>query len=190
MVIRKKLLQRRNALTNAEIEKKTQKFTEAFLNNKDIIKCINETNESIAIYFPFGKELSPILLAQKLAELYNKKFCLPITDEKNKPLKFANWDLNEENLVSGKIYKTILEPVVNDKSEYVNPRIIIVPLVGFDNQNRRMGMGAGFYDRTIEHYKKINSGELVTIGVAYDIQEVDEIPVDEYDKVLDYVIKS
>jgi 5-formyltetrahydrofolate cyclo-ligase len=188
-ILRKELLKRRNSLSIEKVLEKTQNFTANFLQNKDVMEAVINANGSIAIYFPFGKELSPVQLAKILCERHNKSFCLPVIESKNAPLKFANWDLDEKSLVPGRVYKTILEPNVDDESKYAVPSLIIAPLVGFDKQKRRIGMGAGFYDRTIEYYKKLNPS-LITIGVAYDIQEVSEIPVDEYDKILDYIVTN
>jgi 5-formyltetrahydrofolate cyclo-ligase len=186
--IRKELVERRNSLTVAEIQQKTQKFTENFLSHKEVMEIISKSSGSIAIYFPMGNELSLIPLAKKIEKLQGKKFCLPVVCAKNAPLKFASWDLDEKSLAPGKIYKTILEPLVEDESSYVIPSVILLPLAGFDSQNRRLGMGAGFYDMTIAHYKKTVPNPITTIGVGYDIQEIDKIPVDEWDEVLDFVV--
>lgn len=62
--------------------------------------------------------------------------------------------------------------------------IIIVPLLYFDKYNNRVGYGGGYYDRYLADYKGI------TIGVAYDFQEVDKIDVKPTDVKLDYIIKG
>lgn len=60
--------------------------------------------------------------------------------------------------------------------------IVFLPLVGWDRQGRRLGMGGGFYDRSLAGV----SGP-VLVGLAHDCQEVAEIPGDEWDVKLDYV---
>ncbi len=62
--------------------------------------------------------------------------------------------------------------------------LIIVPLLYFDKFNNRVGYGKGYYDRYLKDYKGI------TVGVAYDFQEVEEIDVKPTDVKLDYIIKG
>ncbi|MFV9839102.1 MAG: 5-formyltetrahydrofolate cyclo-ligase [Aaplasma endosymbiont of Hyalomma asiaticum] len=67
------------------------------------------------------------------------------------------------------------------------PSIVIVPLVAFDVALSRLGFGGGYYDRTINFLRK-NNRESKFIGVAYEIQLCDHIPVNEHDQKLDAVI--
>lgn len=60
--------------------------------------------------------------------------------------------------------------------------IVILPLVGWDRQGGRLGMGGGFYDRTLAGV----TGPL-RVGVAHTVQEVDSIPQEEWDVCLDYI---
>ena len=64
--------------------------------------------------------------------------------------------------------------------------IIIVPLSGFNQDKYRMGMGGGFYDYSLQ-FKKSHKYP-VTIGVAFDEQQNNDIIVDEYDIKLDVII--
>lgn len=63
----------------------------------------------------------------------------------------------------------------------------LVPLLGFDSQCHRLGMGGGYYDRSFAH--RLTSAEKpVLIGVAYELQGVEEIHSDWWDVPLDYVV--
>ncbi|AJI75544.1 5-formyltetrahydrofolate cyclo-ligase [Francisella philomiragia] len=64
--------------------------------------------------------------------------------------------------------------------------IIIVPIVGFNRDKFRMGMGGGFYDYTLSFKKNCNSP--LTIGIAFDEQQNDDIIIDIYDIKLDLII--
>ena len=62
--------------------------------------------------------------------------------------------------------------------------IIVVPGVAFDSKGNRMGRGRGFYDRllaTVHAYK---------IGVAFNFQLFDSIPLDPHDIPMDLVISE
>lgn len=63
--------------------------------------------------------------------------------------------------------------------------IIFMPLVAFDKAGNRLGMGAGYYDRTLAEVK----GPLL-IGVAYEFQKLDTIKTHEFDVPLDVIITN
>ena len=64
---------------------------------------------------------------------------------------------------------------------------ILMPLVGFDSQGNRLGMGGGFYDRTLARLDKLACPPLL-IGVAHDCQQADALPVMEWDVPLNAIV--
>ena len=80
-------------------------------------------------------------------------------------------------------YMGILEPDETARKVELHHGIVIVPGTAFDNNCNRMGYGGGYYDRFL--YKNPN---LTKIGIAYDFQIFDTIPVESYDIPMDYVI--
>ncbi len=62
--------------------------------------------------------------------------------------------------------------------------VVLLPLVGFDAQGNRLGMGGGYYDRLL---KRLTARTLL-IGIAYDFQEVRSINAKEWDMPVDEVI--
>ena len=67
----------------------------------------------------------------------------------------------------------------------VYPDIILVPLLAFDRHKFRLGYGGGYYDRYIQKIKNIK--KILTIGMAFSFQEVAKLPINKYDKKLDFV---
>jgi 5-formyltetrahydrofolate cyclo-ligase len=67
--------------------------------------------------------------------------------------------------------------------------LILVPLVGFDDAGNRLGMGGGFYDRSLaflaqrRHWRKPH-----VVGLAYDFQRVERLPTSAWDVPLAAVI--
>lgn len=66
--------------------------------------------------------------------------------------------------------------------------ILLVPLVGFDAQGNRMGMGGGFYDRTLAGWRAGHFPNLQPIGLALDEQFVEQLPTASWDVPLPRVI--
>ena len=65
----------------------------------------------------------------------------------------------------------------------VIPDVVFVPLVGFDTDGGRLGMGAGHYDRWLEAHPAA-----LTIGLAWDCQEVSALPMEPHDRALAAIV--
>jgi 5-formyltetrahydrofolate cyclo-ligase len=63
---------------------------------------------------------------------------------------------------------------------------LFVPLAAFDRAGHRIGYGAGLYDRTLAELRAKKT--ICAVGVAYASQEFPEVPHDEHDESLDYVL--
>ena len=81
----------------------------------------------------------------------------------------------------------IMEPSdVTKESSTIYPCYILVPGMAFDAQGHRLGRGKGYYDRFLRTMENIPG--VRTIGVCFDFQKVDEVPVDTYDMPVDEVV--
>ena len=86
---------------------------------------------------------------------------------------------DESDLVEGPL--GLRQPAA-DLPEIV-PDVLFMPLVGFTVTGERLGQGGGFYDRWLEAHP-----ETIAIGMAWDIQEVDDLPVEDHDMPLSAII--
>jgi 5-formyltetrahydrofolate cyclo-ligase len=77
-------------------------------------------------------------------------------------------------------------PMPSKSARSLDPDLLIVPLIAFDRSGHRLGYGAGYYDRTLEKLKKIKP--ILTVGLAYAVQEVDSIPHEAHDQPLDWIV--
>lgn len=75
------------------------------------------------------------------------------------------------------------EPTGPEYTQLDNIEMIIVPGVAFDSHNNRMGRGRGFYDRLLK-----STPNAYKVGVGFDFQYFDTIPVEEFDVPMDKVI--
>ena len=69
---------------------------------------------------------------------------------------------------------------------WIDPQVVIVPLVGFDARGYRLGYGGGFYDRTLAGLRARHP--VLAVGFAFDAQELPEVPIDAYDQRLDVIV--
>lgn len=65
--------------------------------------------------------------------------------------------------------------------------VVLMPLVGFDNQGNRLGMGGGFYDRTFAFRKEPGRHKPLLVGLAHSIQEVPSLASENWDIPLDVI---
>ena len=80
----------------------------------------------------------------------------------------------------------IFEPIGERRLSAAEPLelTMVVPGVVFDSRGNRLGRGAGWYDRLLKQI----GGKVVSVGLAYEFQIVDEVPADSWDQRVDYVI--
>ena len=78
---------------------------------------------------------------------------------------------------------SILEP--KNKDKVIFPKIILIPLLGYSKSGFRLGYGGGYYDK---YLSKNGIGDVKKIGIAFSFQEVEEIPVEDHDERLDWIL--
>ncbi|MCI0601194.1 MAG: 5-formyltetrahydrofolate cyclo-ligase [Beijerinckiaceae bacterium] len=135
---------------------------------------------AVSAYFPLPDEPSTLPLLESLAAA-GIKTALPVTGKLGTPLVFRLWRPGEPT-VNGKM--GIEEPLPDARE--VAPDLLFVPLVAFDRAGHRIGYGAGFYDRSLARLRA--EKPVCAIGVAYASQEFPELPHEEHDESLDYVL--
>ncbi|MDB9767270.1 5-formyltetrahydrofolate cyclo-ligase [Candidatus Pelagibacter sp.] len=171
--LRKKILKVRQKLNTKNIQ----------LNFNQIVKILKRekiTNKIIGGYYPVNFEIDDLSL---LRELKKNKFniSLPVI-KKNFQMDFYSWSFSEPL----KINKYgIPEP---ENKNIVYPDVLLIPLVAFDKHLNRIGYGGGYYDRLIEKLSKKKN--IIKIGLAFSIQEIDKVPTNMYDQKLDYIVTN
>ena len=95
-------------------------------------------------------------------------------------MNFFQWSFKEPL----KINKYGIPETISKKK--VNPGILLVPLVAFDNQLNRLGYGGGYYDRYISKFQ--DNDNMIKIGIGFSFQKVKSLPINKYDKKLNFII--
>ncbi len=140
------------------------------------VSNLNFKKKIIGCHYPINFEVNIVELIRKLQEK-NIQVGLPIVD-KNFQMNFYQYKINDPLLINN---LGIPEPLRKKK---IIPNILIVPLVAFDKNLNRLGYGGGYYDRFIE---KMYKRPLIKIGVALDCQKIKKVPVDKFDKKLNFI---
>ena len=117
-----------------------------------------------------------------------KKRCyMPVLNENNTyTLSFAKIQAQSDYM---KNKYNILEPI---STNFIVPEeldLVLVPLLGYDKNKNRLGMGAGYYDKTFAFKKK---GQLkpILVGIAYSMQLCGQVPTEKHDLALDFIVNE
>jgi 5-formyltetrahydrofolate cyclo-ligase len=175
--IRKQCLHARRALDASQRVKYSQKICDHIQN-----LLTTHAFESIGLYHANADEVS---LQQLLSYcmMQGKTILLPAVESPVQPLAFYPWD--GISPLAQNTHLPFQEPA--DKRCPVFPDIVILPVVGFDNAGNRLGMGGGYYDRTLDSYR-ICGHRVITIGAAFSCQKTVHIPVEKHDQKPDIIV--
>jgi 5-formyltetrahydrofolate cyclo-ligase len=131
-------------------------------------------------YAPIRGEVDPVPLMRRLAA-QGARLALPAVMARGKSLAFRAWSPGDR-LMLGPL--GIPEP--SPAAAEIIPDIMLVPLAAFDRAGHRIGYGAGHYDFTLAHVRKLKA--VVAIGLAFAAQEIEVVPALAHDVALDYVL--
>lgn len=132
----------------------------------------------LAGYMPIRTEIDPLPAMAEAAAW--GPVGVPVIEAPGRPLSFGRWTPDCE-MVDGPFGARV--PAGNS---FIEPEIVIVPLVAFDATGGRLGYGGGFYDRTLQGLRARRA--TLAIGFAYDAQETDRLPLEQTDQPLDMLV--
>lgn len=137
-----------------------------------------EENAVVAAYWRIRDELDcqPILV--RLMDS-GRIVILPVVTGADEPLDLRVWEQGEALYEAG--FGTLAP---SEQAPRAEPDLVLMPLLGFDKHGTRLGYGGGYYDRTLAQMTK----KPKLIGLAFAVQELDEIPREAHDVPLDAVI--
>ncbi|MGD8828950.1 MAG: 5-formyltetrahydrofolate cyclo-ligase, partial [Gammaproteobacteria bacterium] len=127
--------------------------------------------ERVAGYIPVGGELDPGPLLER-AFAADKEVYLPrLIDPPDIAMEFLRYT-PETRMVANRY--GIPEPP-DDPDLRIPPQaldLVLVPLVAFDTHGNRLGMGAGYYDRTFAFLRETTTEQPCLLGLGYEFQHV------------------
>jgi 5-formyltetrahydrofolate cyclo-ligase len=177
--LRKEKIRERNLISQNEMDQVEKKTASLFMDMFSELKI-----KKVSIYIPVHNEVPTKRIIQLI--IGSKAECyLPVIDQdlNNKKMKFAEFN-HETALVKNKF--NISEPISRTFENVLQLELVVMPLVAFDNEGFRLGMGKGYYDFTFGS-SEINRKPLFW-GLSYDFQKTDSCYPEEHDLKMEAVI--
>ena len=115
--------------------------------------------KALAGYMAMRTEIDP--LAAMVA--HQGPVCVPVIIANGQPLKFREWS------PGCRMEMGAFGAEIPAEGTWIEPEVLIVPLVGFDARGYRLGYGGGFYDRTLEGLRA--KRPTFAVGFAFDAQD-------------------
>ena len=176
--LRKKILALRDNLPFEERVKKSKSIHTRLFSLPEFFSA-----KTLAFYVSFKSEvLTQTMIKESLS--LGKTVVVPITDLANRRLNLSRIVDCKDDLAPGTW--GILEP----KPDRIKPvtleevDLVITPGVIFDKKGCRIGYGGGFYDGLLKFLQK---GK-VSVALAFELQIVEEVPVDDHDEAVDIIV--
>ncbi len=180
--IRQAIRLERAKLSLEEQIEKSQKLTAIVIQLPEFLN-----SQHIAGYWPNDNEISSLEILA-IAHKLGKTCYLPRLD----PNPIVHMQFVEycpgDKLTPNKL--GILEPVLHNRK--IIPAtlldLVLVPLIAFDDHSRRLGMGKGYYDHTFAFHQTDPKTKPFLLGLAYDLQKVENLPSKTWDVPLDSIV--
>lgn len=145
-----------------------------------IVKIIDAEGSAprvIGGYWPIKGEIDLMPLMRLLAA-QNHDTALPVIVEKESPVEFWRWRPNSS------MTRGVWDIPVPSERDPVVPDILLVPLVGYDDECFRLGNGGGYYDRTLAAMDQ----KPLCIGVGYACTRQQTIFPQDHDIPMDVIV--
>lgn len=167
--IRELLIQKRRMLAAEE----RSSLSESILSQLEKMTVFREA-KTVLLYYPKNNEVDVLPLFKRYKR--DKTLLLPVT---HRDRMTAHPYEGNDKMRRGKF--GIPEPTTPEFQGKID--VIIVPAVAFDRAGNRLGRGGGYYDRFLK-----KQPHATLIGVGYDFQLVDEVPVRKHDQKVHRII--
>lgn len=175
--LRVEIQNKRKQLTKEEIKVFSSQICNALCQHE-----IYKNSTSVLIYLPIDNEVETNNIIEQM-QIDNKKIFAPrVLDFDKGEMEFYQIKKGTEYIVSD---KDILEPIPSDfMYMQTENTLCITPGLVFDKNKNRIGYGKGFYDRFFERVS------CAKIGLCYDFQIVEQVPISVNDKKMDVIISE
>lgn len=173
--IRAEVRTKKRQMTEEEIRDLSRQIFEKLETTKAFLEA-----DTIFTYVSYNQEVDTKTWMEHLFQI-GKKVAVPKVEDGR--IKFY-YISGKEQLEPG--YQGILEPNTTECADG-QEGLLLMPGLAFDRSMHRCGYGGGFYDRYIKENVNIS---LTKVAVAYSFQIYEEIPVEEHDEMVDFIVSE
>ena len=176
--LREHLKLKRKNLSNKESHDMSHAISQKIIRSKWI-----RQHKNVGIYHPVNGEANTLQLIEFMWSI-NQQVFLPIINKKY--LLFSK--LNPDSKLKKNCFGIPEPSITREDQVFTNDLdMVFVPLVAFDLNGFRIGMGSGYYDRTFKNKLKMTKSP-VLIGLAYEFQKQECLNHQPWDVPLDMVV--
>lgn len=180
-LLRQRKREQRRTLSAAEQTQHARQLVHPITHHRRFLSC-----RRIACYLSNDGEIDPIYIIER-AWSQGKQVYLPVLSPLKNSLQFALFEPG--NMLCTNKYG-IQEPACRP-SHWIKAQqcdLVLLPLVAFDETGNRLGMGGGFYDRSLAHLKlRQHFRKPYLIGLAHESQKTDKLTAQSWDVPLDAI---
>lgn len=172
-LIRKTFLALRLTLSDDDVLKKSVQISEKVLG----LDAVN-TAKKILTYIPVNKEVETKEMIDNLLHIGKEIFVPSFWNNNYVASRFTSWSSLEVGPFE------ILQPKLADFVDSNKVNVALIPGIVFSQTGFRLGYGKGVYD------KLLFTSNAYKIGLAYDFQIVNDLPVEEHDLRMDMIVSE
>lgn len=175
--LRQQIIQCRNAIN--PLDRKHASLAAA---NKVLAWPLYKRAKIVMLFAGVRSEIDTRFLVEESLRL-GKQVAMPRCVPENRELlllKIESWEDLQPS------YYGLLEPIAGANSvSAAELELIVVPGVVFSPTGYRIGYGGGYYDRLLARLTNV-----VTVGLAFQLQVVNSLPQDPHDRPVDYLVSE
>lgn len=161
----------RNGMSEIEVKEKSDRICQNIISSN-----LFQQAEKILAYAPLGNEVDIRSVIEE-GWRQQKRIAFPkVFGETMRYFEISSFSELEEGTFH------VMEPVETNPIDW-EEALVLVPGVAFDFQGNRMGYGKGYYDRFLE-----GKPDCKKLGVAYEVQVADQLPREENDLPMEYLV--
>jgi 5-formyltetrahydrofolate cyclo-ligase len=134
-------------------------------------------NDLIGCYWPFRREFNCVPFMREILGSRGR-VALPVVIARGKPLEFRSW--SEDAKMEAGVWN-IPHPASGPS---VTPSVLLIPLVGFDDEGYRLGYGGGYYDVTVASFAE----RPWLVGVGFEFSRLASIYPQPHDEPMDVIV--
>lgn len=179
--LRRELRQLRNSLSPCQQHRASIRLYRQLTHNP-----LFRNARHIAFYIAADGEIDPTLLLWEALRRHKRVYLPVLAPWPRTAMRFRRYR-QRQSLIRNRF--AIAEPVGHINRKVWTLDLVLTPLVGFDAEGGRLGMGGGFFDRALAYLKRRHHWKKPhLLGLAHQCQEIPHVPHADWDIPMDAIV--